>query len=96
MMEFINDLLLSSEAEYTAVASAFAESHKENKKRTRFTKVQMDYDSDVVLQKYFADNVERVESWFNVISPDGFSLDHLRDQVTELWNKDWTHIHVVT
>ncbi|MEO1477101.1 MAG: hypothetical protein AAFV01_00845, partial [Bacteroidota bacterium] len=93
MMEFLNDLILNPPEEYAAVKEAFGESHKKNKDQTRFTKVQMDYDADLALQSYFAANVDKVEGWFNIIGPAGFELDHLREQVTKLWNKDWNSIH---
>jgi hypothetical protein len=52
----------------------------------------MNIEADRILLKYFKDNIETVEKWFNVISPSKKSLAILRDELDELKNKTWKNI----
>jgi hypothetical protein len=71
---------------------AFTTSYAEDKRRNRFTKVQMDLKADKVLQEYFKRHRVKIESWFNVISPKNFTIEKLKEQIAVLAAKDWKTI----
>jgi hypothetical protein len=62
------------------------------KKKNQFTKVQMNSEADSILMKYFEENLSNIESWFNIISPNGKTLDILKSELNELKNKNWKNI----
>jgi len=72
---------------------AFLASYAAEKKKNAFTKVQMNYEADQVLQSYFADNANRIEKWFNIITPKSGSMRKLRSQISQLRDKDWEALH---
>jgi hypothetical protein len=92
---FIDELLLNPSNDYSPVQQAFLSSYnseKGSKKqygKNQFTKVQINEEADLLLQKYFRENREKVKSWLNVISPKGGTLDALKEQLLELSKKDW-------
>ena len=92
LAEFVAELLLEPTAELAPARAAFTASYHADSKRNRFTKVQIDADADAVLQKYFAAHHERIESWFNVITPAGKSLATLREELAILRAKNWKGI----
>ncbi len=91
--EFITDLLIVPSSKYDAVKAAFRRSYSADKKGNVFTKVKMDYESDKVLCRYFSDNLKRIESWFNVISPKGQSLGKMKRDLSVLASKDWEGVY---
>ncbi len=91
--EFITELLLKPLPLLRPARVAFLASYTAQKKRNRFTKVQMNYKADRVLQTYFRDNLPRIEKWFNVIAPKHGSMQKLRSQISHLRDKDWRAIH---
>jgi hypothetical protein len=93
LSEFITELLLSPQPLLEPARNAFLSSYSTEKVRNRFTKVQMDYQADQVLQTYFRDNSERIEQWFNVIAPSKSSIESLKLQLSQLRDKDWDRIH---
>ncbi len=93
LTEFIQELLLDPARELTPARTAFLTSYAKGNKKTRFTKVQMDLDADAVLQKYFSDHHDRIQGWFNVISPVAGNLTSLQHQLSILRGKNWTAIH---
>lgn len=92
LAQFIEELLLSPTNEYIKVQEAFKSSYTANKKRNVFTKVRMDFEADSVLLKYFSDNLNQIEGWFNIISPDGRSIIELKNELIELRSKNWKKI----
>jgi hypothetical protein len=92
LAQFIEDLIFNPSPEYVCVQKAFKDSYTADKKRNIFTKVKMDIDADRALLKYFSDNQVRIESWFNVITPDNKSVANLKDEITELRSKNWREI----
>jgi hypothetical protein len=92
LSDFIDKLLLNPTPEYQFLRDTFLSSYTEGKKKNQFTKVQMNIEADRILLKYFRDNIEIVEKWFNVISPSKKSLAILRDELDELKNKTWKNI----
>lgn len=92
LSDFIDKLLLNPTPEYQFLRDTFLSSYKEDKKNNEFTKIKMNIEADRILLKYFKDNLETVEKWFNVISPSNKSLAILGDELAELKNKIWKTI----
>ena len=92
LTQFIDELLLNPKKEYVSVQKAFQDSYSANKKRNVFTKVKMDYAADAALLKYFSDKSAKIESWFNIISPEKKTLDELKRELAKLRSKKWKDI----
>ncbi len=98
LAEFITDLLLNPAPLLQPAQVAFLASYisaEGKKSKNQFTKVQMHYEADQVLQTYFTRNQSRIEKWFNVIAPNNNSLSDLRTQLTLLRSKDWKVVHAL-
>jgi len=80
---FIQDII-SSDTSFPAVKNAFEMSYVREKKTNRFTKTKMDSEADLALAKYFVDNIRKIESWFNVITPYDSNLKVLNAMLTRL------------
>jgi len=93
LTEFIKDLILKPKLEYKPVRKAFLNSYSGKSGSNQFTKVQMAYDADQILQQYFRRSREKVESWFNVIAPRKKNLNELRNELRSLSKKNWREIH---
>lgn len=93
LSDFITELLLNPVRLLKPARDAFLASYTAEKHKNRFTKVQMDYKSDQVLQAYFRDNSSRFKEWFNIVTPEDGSMSKLRVQVAQLREKDWSKIH---
>lgn len=93
LTEFIHELLLEPTSESKTAREAFLASYAREKKKNRFTKVQMDLEADAVLQKYFSDHHEKIQKWFTVVSPATASLATLRNQLATLRDKNWKDVH---
>ena len=94
LAEFITELLLEPKPALQPARIAFLASYLAEKKANRFTKVQMAYDADAVLQAYFKTNPQRIESWFNIIAPENGKMRNLESQIRKLRKKDWRAIHL--
>ncbi len=92
LSKFIDELLLNPKKEYLKIQEAFKNSYTADKKRNVFTKVKMDLKADEILQKYFKENIDKIEGWFNVISPYGQSITELKKELKELHSKNWDDI----
>jgi len=92
LAQFIDELILNPSIEFKCVQDAFKNSYTSDKKRNVFTKVKMDFDSDNALLKYFADNQRKIESWFNIITPDSKTINDLKREINELRSKNWREI----
>ncbi len=84
LAEFITELLLEPTPLLTPARNAFMASYTAEKKKNSFTKVQMDYEADQVLQLYFKENTSRIEKWFNIITPINASMQTLHSQISQL------------
>lgn len=93
LAEFITELLLHPPDSLQPIRDAFLSSYTSEKKKNCFTKVQMSYHADRLLQIYFADNLLKVENWFNVIAPADASIDKLKKQVSQLRDKNWREVY---
>lgn len=91
--EFITDLLISPNKDYSAIKQAFQKSYSADKKGNVFTKVKMDYSSDVALCNYFTKNISKIENWFNIISPKNKTLLDLKKELSVLSKKNWESIY---
>jgi hypothetical protein len=92
LSEFIGKLILNPNPDCEPVRDAFSKSYTADKKKNLFTKVQMGLEADAVLLYFFKRNLEEIESWFNVISPDNKNIHYLKDELIELKNKNWKTI----
>ncbi len=93
LAEFITELLLKPQPLLEPARDAFLASYTGDRSGNRFTKVQMDYEADQVLQRYFRDNTKRVEGWFNIIVPARETPRGLHLQLSRLRSKNWTKVH---
>jgi hypothetical protein len=95
LAEFIIDLLRSPKPEYYAVRDAFIASYPPaggSKAANAFTKKHMEKTAHLALDAYFAENINRIETWFNIISPVNGSLQDLKYILETLKNKEWRTI----
>ena len=89
LAKFIDDLLLNPIRELKAISAAFSKSYSGNKKgNNRFTKVLMDAEADLTLQKYFSKHKSEIENWYNIITPQNGTLQSLNDDLKTLANRD--------
>ncbi len=93
LAEFITELLLEPTPLLAPAKNAFMASYTADQKKNSFTKVQMNYEADQVLQLYFKENTNRIEKWFNIISPGNDSMQKLHSQIAQLRDKNWQIIH---
>lgn len=92
LAEFVSELLLHPTPELAAARTAFLQSYGPEAGANRFTKVKMDVKADMVLRHYFATHAKKIESWFNIITPNGQSLKKLQEELNTLNGKDWKTI----
>lgn len=92
LSEFIDKLLFNPTLENAFLKSTFLASYTEGKRKNEFTKVQMNLKADALLLKYFKDNLEMIEGWFNVVSPSGKTLVLLQEELKQLKDKEWINI----
>ena len=90
--KFVESLLLKPAKKYQPIRDAFEQSYTGKKGGNRFTKVKIALSADLALQDYFSNNLPKVESWFNVISPTGHSVAKLKRELTLLASKNWKEI----
>jgi hypothetical protein len=95
LSEFITELLLEPKPLLEPARNAFLASYTAEKKKNSFTKVQMDYLADQVLQTYFRENVERIERWFNIIAPKDGTIRDIHLQISQLRDKNWERVHLL-
>src|SRR6266852_6397575 len=87
LSEFITELLLKPARLLEPARNAFLASYSKEKTKNQFTKVRIDYRADQVLQKYFKDNAERIEKWFNIIGPPRGTMKALKAELSQLRKK---------
>jgi hypothetical protein len=92
LSSFVENLLLNPTEEYIPIKDAFVHSYTGKKGLNRFTKVRIDLAADLALQRYFSENLSEVESWFNIISPAGQTIEELKKELNSLANKHWEEI----
>lgn len=92
LSEFVDSLLVSPKRRYKPIRDAFLNSYPKAQSVNMFTKVQMALNADLALRKFFVENLSRVESWFNVISPEERSVDELKNELRLLAHKNWQDI----
>jgi hypothetical protein len=92
LSEFVDKLLFNPLLEHKFLKETFLASYTEGKTKNQFTKVQMNIKADALLLKYFRENLESIEKWFNVISPSQKTLVTLQQELDQLKNKNWVDI----
>lgn len=78
-----------------AVRKAFIDSYPpsgSSSKKNVFTKKKMKKEAHLALDAYFSANITRIETWFNVISPNGGTIQDLKKILKRLKEKDWRTI----
>ena len=80
---FIQDIM-NSDTTFKAVKTAFERSYEKGRKANRFTKTNMDIEANIALTKYFNNNLDNIESWFNVITPNERSIRTLNSMLADL------------
>jgi len=86
---FVHTLLVKPAKQYKPIRDAFVQSYTGKKGNNKFTKVKISLAADLALQEYFAKNLNSIETWFNVISPAGYSILELKQELTSLSSKNW-------
>lgn len=92
LTQFIHDVVRGGSKSLAPARNAFLASYAADKKKNRFTKVQIDLEADRALRDYFTANEATVESWFNVLTPKNATLALLRQELTTLQGKRWEAI----
>jgi hypothetical protein len=92
LAEFVSELLLDPTPELLPVREAFLASYGPQAVGNRFTKVKMDARADIVLRNYFSANAQKIEAWFNIITPKRRTLETLKSELAVLNAKDWQRI----
>ena len=92
LAQFITDLLLEPSEANKPIQEAFLNSYKEGKKANTFTKTKMSLFAHQALCNYFSKHIIEIEKWFNVISPEGKSLQALKDTLSNLASKKWEEL----
>lgn len=95
LAEFITDLLRNPQPDFKAVREAFIASYRpadNHKIDNVFTKKKMEQTAHFALDTYFSRNITKIENWFNIISPNGRTLQDLKTILVTLKNKDWRTI----
>lgn len=85
--EFVDTLLINPSPELEPAQKAFLRSYSGQKGKNRFTKVNIDVNADEVLRSYFEAHKSKVDRWFNVIAPNGSSVDRLKTDLRRLSEK---------
>ena len=84
LTKFIGDLLLQPADELNSASAAFRQSYSGQRGNNRFTKARIDTEADRALRAYFTQYESEIETWFNVIAPDGGTLASLRADLGSL------------
>jgi hypothetical protein len=92
LSQFIDKLLLNPTPELAPARVAFLASYSGVSGANQFTKVRIGTLADKALRSYFATHEPEIESWFNVIAPQGADLIRLRLELRTLAAKDWLTI----
>lgn len=95
LSDFISELLLRPQSALEPAKGAFLASYAAEKKKNRFTKVQMDYGADQALQNYFHNNLAQIEKWFNVITPQTGKIGDIHEHISRLRDKKWREVHLL-
>ena len=54
-----------------------------------FTKTKIDKNAHDALCDYFSENINAIEEWFNVISPEKHEIGSLKQALNILKDKNW-------
>jgi len=84
LLDFAESCILNPDKQTEPVRKAFLDSYTGKKGGNRFTKTRLDLEADQALRRYFKDNDERSNAWFNVITPANQQLHVLSKQLTAL------------
>ena len=85
-------MIQKPKTKYKPISEAFRNSYSGTKGKNQFTKVKIDLKADLALQDYFSKNSKKIQSWFNVITPNKKGINVLRKEIETLVGKDWERI----
>ena len=84
LANFVQDTLVKPKRGYEPIQRAFQNSYSSGKGNNRFTKTTMDLEADAIISQYFSRQIQRIESWFNVIAPHTGNISKLKDVLNKL------------
>lgn len=87
LYSFIENTILNPNTKYRSIKNAFISSYSDGKKTNTFTKSKILIDAHYSLSEFFHENISLIESWFNIISPDGMTIKDIKHQLNCLLNK---------
>lgn len=91
--QFVDEILLHPEDRFKVARESFISSYTGVKGvKNTFTKVQISYNAHIALSTYFLENLPRIETWFNIITPKNKDLNDLKHEIDVLKSKNWTDI----
>ncbi len=85
LAQFITDTVLYPHEKYIPIREAFLSSYAEGKKRNRFTKSNISLDAHNALCCYFSENIDKIENWFNIISPANMDIGSIKLQLLKIF-----------
>ncbi|MDE6337589.1 MAG: hypothetical protein K2L34_13580 [Muribaculaceae bacterium] len=85
---FIEKTILNPCLPYIPIKNAFISSYRDGKKTNSFTKSKILLEAHGALTEFFHNNLSLVESWFNIISPNGMTIEEIKHQLHYLINKE--------
>ncbi len=86
---FVEELLIDAPKEYSNIKKAFLESYGPDKASNQFTKVKMNFLAHWELVNYFNENKEKIERWFNIITPSVKDIKQIKAELYTLRDKKW-------
>lgn len=89
--EFVTDTILSNRPEMAAIRKAFRDSYVSGQSGSnRFTKVKIDYEAHIVLDRYFNQKISHIEhKWLSVLTPRNEKVSTLKEELKILRDKKW-------
>lgn len=84
LYSFIDKTILNPSKKYLPIREAFIGSYSTGKKTNTFTKSKISLAAHEALTSFFHENIRSIEGWFNVISPDGITIELIKKQLYHL------------
>lgn len=88
LAQFIESFILNPSKDLQAVRETFLQSYSGRRGKNRFTKVKMDWMTDLAIRRYFHAHIDEIGNWYNVISPKDAKIANLRNDLAALAKKN--------
>ena len=88
LAQFIESFILNPSKDSQVVRETFLQSYSGKRGKNRFTKVKMDWMTDLAIRRYFHAHIDEIGNWYNVISPKDAKIAHLRNDLAALAKKN--------